>query len=49
MNAEKGELMSPGYPDNYKANMKCQWNIIVPKVSFLPFSFLLGSLIIMFI
>ena len=30
--AEKGELMSPGYPGNYKANKKCQWDIIVPKV-----------------
>jgi len=29
--AEKGELMSPGYPGNYKANKKCQWDITVPK------------------
>ena len=24
--------MSPGYPDNYKANKKCQWDITVPEV-----------------
>ena len=30
--AETGELMSPGYPDNYKANKKCKWDITVPEV-----------------
>eukprot|EP00795_Rhopilema_esculentum_P000627 gene627-10322_t len=29
--AEKGELMSPGYPDNYQPNKKCDWLIVVPK------------------
>ena len=31
--AKSGELMSPNYPDNYKPNQNCEWNIVVPEVS----------------